>query len=93
MTSQEAIKRIKEHILLHSIKEKNKHLFYINKALSMAVSALEKQIPEKPIGDLHSVPHYRCPNCKCTVKLYEDSPVYPHCQYCGKALEWGKDIV
>lgn len=28
-----------------------------------AVKALKKSIPMKPIGDLHSVPHYRCPAC------------------------------
>lgn len=48
----------------------------------------EKQIPNKPIGDLHSVPHYRCPVCKNSVKIYEDSRVYPYCHYCGQALDW-----
>lgn len=50
--------------------------------------ALEKQIPNKPIGDLHSVPHYRCPMCKNSVKCYEDSITYPYCHHCGQALDW-----
>lgn len=35
--------------------------------------AVEKQKKKKPKGDLHSVPHYRCPNCNGTVKLYQNS--------------------
>ena len=54
-----------------------------------AVKALAKQIPMKPIGDLHSVPHYRCPACISTVVLYEDSPKHPCCQWCGQKLDWG----
>lgn len=44
--------------------------------------------PKKPIGDLNSVPHYRCPTCKKTVVLYEDSPKHPYCQWCGQRLDW-----
>ena len=54
----------------------------------MAVEALEKWIPKKPIGDLHSVPHYRCPSCKNAVKVYEDSVVQPQCHYCNQKLDW-----
>ena len=59
-------------------------------ALMIAVCALEKQIPKKPIGDLHSVPHYRCPNCNSTVKLFFDSPVFDYCEYCGQCLDWSE---
>ena len=52
------------------------------------ISALEKQIPEKPVGDLKSVPHYRCPKCFGGVKMYEDSIVYPYCHHCGQKLDW-----
>lgn len=48
----------------------------------------DKQTPKKPIGDLHSVPHFRCPVCKNGVKTYEDSRVYPYCHHCGQALDW-----
>jgi hypothetical protein len=53
-----------------------------------AIKALEKQIPMKPIGDLHSAPHYRCPACNSAVVLYEDSPKLPCCQWCGQKLDW-----
>ena len=58
MTNQEAIERIKDHIDIHKINEKN--AVYISEALDMAISALEKQIPKKP----KKVDHWRlCPNC------------------------------
>ena len=58
------------------------------KALDMAIDALEKQEPKKPIGDLHSVPHYRCSACHGAVKLYETSNTFPYCHWCGQALDW-----
>lgn len=54
---------------------------------------VEKATPKKPIGDLHSVPHYRCPICHGGVKMYEDSIVYPFCHHCGQAILWGKEDV
>ena len=53
-----------------------------------AIEALEKQIPKKPIGDLHSVPHYRFPNCKKAIVVYEHNYKYPHCKWCGQAIDW-----
>ena len=50
--------------------------------------AIKKQTPKKPIGDLHSVPHYRCPNCHSGVVMYEDSTKFPYCHHCGQALDW-----
>ena len=55
-----------------------------------ALSALKKQIPKKPIGDLHTVPHYRCPNCKCSVKSFKKDEVFPFCGFCGQALDWSE---
>lgn len=52
------------------------------------ISALDKQIPKKPVGDLHSMPHYRCPNCKNAVVVYQDDYKYPNCKWCGQALLW-----
>lgn len=50
--------------------------------------AMEKQIPVKPNGDLHSVPHYRCRNCHNSVVTFCDDKHFPHCQWCGQALDW-----
>jgi ribosomal protein S27E len=58
--------------------------------IPMAIKALEKQISKKPIGDLHSVPHYRCPVCKNAVVLYENSARLPHCQWCGQEIDWSE---
>ena len=61
------------------------------KQLNTAIQNVAKRlIPTKPKGDYHSVPHYRCPSCNCSVKLYEDSEKYPYCKYCGQALDWGE---
>lgn len=56
-------------------------------AIDEAIKAVDKQIPKKPIGDLHSVPHYRCPTCKCTVSMY-NTQYDSFCKYCGQAIDW-----
>lgn len=89
MNAQEAINRIKEHKDIHFKQEP--WAVYITEALDVAIKALEKQIPKKPVGDLNSVPHYRCAACGNGVKTYEDSTVYPYCHYCGQKLLWGSD--
>ncbi|MBQ7671309.1 MAG: hypothetical protein IJS45_11430 [Clostridia bacterium] len=54
--------------------------------------AVEKVKPKKPIGDLHSVPHYRCPTCKNAVVVFENDRKTPCCYWCGQALDWaGKE--
>ena len=61
----------------------------INKTLRLiGISAIKKQIPKKVKGDYHSCPHYRCPNCNSSVKMYDDDNTYPYCAYCGQALDW-----
>lgn len=53
-------------------------------AIDMAVKALEKQIPKKPIYDAL----YACPNCH-TIMLqgtFEESGKC--CKECGQALDW-----
>lgn len=49
---------------------------------------LARDIPKKPIGDLNSVPHYRCPSCNGAVVMYCDDNKYPCCQWCGQKLDW-----
>lgn len=61
-------------------------------ANAMAILALEHRIPKKPSGDYHSVPHYRCPECKCAVVMYENDSRHPFCKWCGQAIDWeGKE--
>ena len=54
----------------------------------MKMNDIKKQIPMKPVGDLHSVPHYRCPNCNNAVALYEDDTKAHSCKWCGQILDW-----
>jgi len=51
-------------------------------------TAIKKQIKRKVVGDLHSVPHYRCPNCNLAIKMFIKDSAYPHCHWCGQALDW-----
>lgn len=52
---------------------------------------VEKATSKKPIGDLDSVPHYRCPICFSGVKMYEDSITYPYCHHCGQRIDWSEE--
>lgn len=54
----------------------------------IAVESLEKQLPKKPVGDLNSVPHYRCPNCNDAIVVYEHGYKLPYCHWCGQAIDW-----
>lgn len=62
-----------------------------NKVIAMAVKALEKQVPLKPIwkdadfGDKK----LSCPLCSNPVTNYWVRGANPaHCQFCGQALDW-----
>ena len=52
------------------------------------VECIEKQIPKKPKGDFHSVPHHRCPTCNCAIRLYEKDSHDLFCKFCGQAIDW-----
>lgn len=42
----------------------------------------------KPIGDLHSVPHYRCGRCFGAVVLFKNDAKPKVCKWCGEPIEW-----
>lgn len=42
----------------------------------------------KPIGDLHSVPHFRCGVCKRAIVLYENDQKPDSCRWCGTKVDW-----
>lgn len=50
-------------------------------ALDIAIAAVEKQTPKKPIGSMKVFS--KCPVCKN--ELYEEQK---HCEECGQALDW-----
>lgn len=61
-------------------------------SLTLAIEALEKQIPRKPNFEreqtspfgVDDVPY--CPNCNCSVPWIETSVFY--CESCGQAIDW-----
>lgn len=90
MKYQEAIERIKIHNEHHSKQER--FAIYTTEALNMAVKALEKQIPKKPINvEKH---YYECPCCTRDLGISDDDifvydePKPQYCRYCGQALDW-----
>lgn len=57
-------------------------------AIDEAIEAVDKQIPREPIGDLHSVPHYRCSVCYSSVKTYRGQHGVRFCRWCGQRILW-----
>ena len=53
-----------------------------DKALEMAIQALNKRIPMK--ADPHGEVDYICDSCYCYVGY-----LFDYCSSCGQALDWG----
>ena len=67
-------------------------IVYENRKLyaELAIKALEKQIPKKPIGRHTS---YKCPICDRRVRSGKGSSSFGvdhFCQRCGQALDWSE---
>ena len=95
MTEKEAIEHIKKRIcceqpVAHHCRD---NCLYGESecAFGLAIKALEKQIPKKPRGDLHCVPHFRCPSCTSSVRTYVNSTKIPYCAWCGQKIDWGEE--
>ena len=89
MTYEEAIEYITERYVTMSmcltLDECRKH----NKAISMAIEALEKQIQKKPIEkytDYDGTEAGLCPFCNEGVDEKMN-----FCSYCGQAIDWSDD--
>jgi len=57
----------------------------------MAVDALGKQIPKKPIEEQNLM---TCPVCGCQeIESIDASGIrqYPYCPCCGQAIDWSED--
>ena len=61
-------------------------------AFSMAINALEKQIPKKPISvtSVENSMYVKCPTCKLTTVLY-DGCIMEYCKNCGQKLDWSDE--
>ena len=92
MTYEEAIEYITERYVTMSmcltLDECRRH----NKAISMAIEALEKQMPKKP---LHMHKNYYCPICKEDGWMLWDDAIPndmdKYCGICGQAIDWEVD--
>jgi len=78
MTTQEAIETLK---LMQGQVEWDYPMEYAV-AFDMAVDALQKQIPQKPIPDGYKD---ECPACGLVVKFGEQ-----YCKGCGQKLRWSE---
>ena len=92
MTHEEAIEYITERYVTMSmcltLDECRKH----NKAISMAIEALEKQIPKKPTRTRGKYGHTECACCGWVVESFcGDLEQYPFCPNCGQAIDWEDD--
>ena len=83
MTSEEAIKQLNSVAIYHFDK-------YTTDAINMAIDAIEKQVPKKPIirktkDYFGYVEHTICPNCE-KIEFGHEQPCF--CKLCGQALDW-----
>ena len=87
MTYEEAIKNI--NALNAVCGQKGLYDAEFESALALAISALEKQIPKKP---LHMHKNYYCPICKEDGWMLWDDAVPndmdKYCGTCGQAIDW-----
>ena len=86
MTVEEAIdelKRIRHHGTERLIK-----------ALEVAISALEKQIPKKPTHEATRYINNTCPYCKNVIDNIDrcgNRILEPFCKFCGQAIDWSEE--
>lgn len=62
-----------------------------NECINLCKTAVEKQIPKKPIDNRY--PWAICPNCGGSVNLkniqeHIHNEEASHCEHCGQALDW-----
>ena len=87
MTYEEAIKNI--NALNAVCGQKGLYDSEFENALALAIEALEKQIPKKP---LHMHKNYYCPICKEDGWMLWDDAIPndmdKYCGMCGQAIDW-----
>lgn len=57
-----------------------------SKVIDIAINAIEKQIPKKPIYDTYHRVGHMCPNCN-NINPWG----YKHCKHCGQKLDWNEE--
>ena len=86
MTESEAIKILQRDL---EIQVKNKALTDGIEAIQIAIQALEKQIPKKPVKSENQVARYvntyYCPICNLGIT---GTNIAKWCYHCGQKLDW-----
>lgn len=87
MNAQEALETIK-----YEVNEEG-HCGYIEDELRLAMTALEKQIPQKVIYGYDEQDDIKCPNCDYAISYMDayDKGVDKYCSNCGQALDWSDE--
>lgn len=90
MTESEAIEYLET--LNNGLNEAFVNADELSEALQMAIKALEKQIPKKPIKSekqvIRYVTTYCCPTCKLG---FTGTGVAKWCYHCGQKLDWSNE--
>ena len=84
---EEAVSNLK--MILEEVTETDEAVCYVTsddaEALILAIKALEKQVPKKPIDNIEQE-WFECPTCRRVVVLYHNGKRH-HCD-CGQSLKW-----
>ena len=96
MTDSEAIEKLKNMRLYMQIEDKNNDCKFTEddyKANEMAIQALEKQIPKKPIFANNMMTKDKFLMCPCCEFRFPDSLVFlkTRCWNCGQKLDWSDE--
>ena len=96
ITTQEAINYLRDPTCAGAGLSTKEKLKLHEEAVDMAVEALEKQIPMRPVQDTkprdgmgHTYYDWVCPTCG-TFLAFEPARIEPHHCKCGQALYWGR---
>lgn len=95
MTESEAIEKLKNMRLYMQIEDENNDCKFTEddyKANEMAIQALEKQIPKKPIFANNMMTKDKFLMCPCCEFRFPDSLVFlkTRCWNCGQKLDFGE---
>lgn len=66
------------------------HCSYMEEELDIAIEALKKQIPKKPIKSGREIRYcevWKCPKCG----FEWSGRVVDYCYKCGQAIDWGEE--
>ena len=96
MTESEAIEKLKNMRLYMQIEDKNNDCKFTEddyKANEMAIQALEKPIPKKPIFANNMMTKDKFLMCPCCEFRFPDSLVFlkTRCWNCGQKFDWSDE--